>query len=284
MTQGDLLDNVLHGLFPMYSLQSPDQQRDFRQYCAQNIPRSDNEVGDTIEDQVSALLSFFNINLLVVNENDSSVLHTRVHPQSTVAKGIMPPACKPFPVPQYDKKTDSTGKHKMQSDIMRLDRMFVREHDRIERKRRLNQFLRTGVRADVNRSAVSDNIGTFQCILDLRNETTGVKWSNLSAWHRRKAFEDFLDRNEEIPLLRKALQSEDPNCILVLPEPEYDHSTGMITSLSKSDKKPKRLPQRKKTTRAAKAKKGILSQCRKVRENNMAILARSVAFTGNYVA
>lgn len=301
MTTTDLLDGILGGLFPMYLLQSKNQQKLFKEYC---LALATKHAAASLQSptRVQALLSYFDINVLVVDENTGHLEHSQFIPQGNLVSLLHPKQ-----VPVESKRGRRASKKKDNNtprDILRLDRLLNREQNRIERQRRLQQFLRTGVRSEITKASKITTVETLKSMADLRDHTLprNAKWDSLSAWHRRQLYGTYLRMSEEseqsetanVQAVRAALQSDDPHAILALPVPQYDPQQNRIKSLSPVSTEARTRPSRRKKAKAtthkrARRKKAggvatLLAQCRRLRRENMKSQNRSVEFTGDFVA
>ncbi len=288
-----LLDGILEGLFPMYSLQSKEQRRNFREYCDSLIRTSSNTGYE--ETLIQSVLSYFDVNLLVIDENTGCLLSSVFVPHGSLGRALLPPQCT---------KEERASSNKTDRSVVRLNHLVKKEQSRLERQRRLNKFLRTGIRSEIVKDDNGSSFESLQDMARLRNNSPpcNTKWEALSAWHRRRLYQKYLDtanlNDEDDDVLQAvvaAVRSTSPIVILSLPTPLYDKKKSEIKSLLSSQNVVMRSngPKKKHTKHSSKRrrsnrKKGglntLLAQCRKLRQENKRIQNRSVVFTGTFVS
>lgn len=291
------LDAVLAALLPTFTVFGREEQARFRSYVTDRAGCAD----ASDDEMLAGILSALGIDVVVLEGGaDGRVLATHVAPREaggeTKAAGAGRAARK---AGSEDKRFERKAKM--------LDRQFEKERRSADARKRFLEFQRTGLRAEVGAGdRVRVEAADFGRLGEQRRHVvTGVTWKRMSVWHRRQALAAYGgardgDDAEYAAAVAAALAAADPTAAMRrIAAPEFDKATGCVVRLAPADtkkKKKKKSPKKtapkeatvkpapKKRAKAKKSDHSIFTQCRAMRDRQLAARSRSVQFTGDFIA
>ena len=215
-----IFEGVFAVLFPTYPMQSPDQQSSFVDYCGQRL-------GVASQDRTALLrrlLRNHSIDLVVVatpmhGRPSIKAVYTTTPTTSPIwgsAEPLLLSSPPPSPVavnapagtaterlPQRGAATPLAAREEepengLRGSLGRMNRLFRRETQKRVRKARLREFLRTGIRADIEaKDGSTERHMGIQWVRSLRSDVCATQWGKMSAWHRLGAFRRYCDAPSE---------------------------------------------------------------------------------------
>lgn len=277
MSASPFLRQALEVLFPTYAFMTESHRSKFERSLERKVCP-----GEALS--LQSVLVFIGIDA-VITTNESGGPRIR-----SILRFTTPPVTgdgEPLVEPKRE------GGSRLPPDIRKINIQFKKEERKTNNKKRLRQFLRTGIRSS---TTYSDTEGlppmTLREVAESRGIKTSPSWAHLGPIKRTRAYVRYLNENpraepsdEEASVrqVREALESGDTRLLMRLPEPQYDARNGTIVAIRKKGGVAQR-PDVRRSTKKAGGMKKFRKQCQAIRKTHRDNAKRSVKFYGNFVA